>query len=198
MHRMVIGFTVLASVLAWACSGDDSTAFVPATETPATIPEGAGTNTPLPAGDTNAGDPAVTDGGDSTDAAASDADDGGKKSDAAPAKADAAVEAGPVGCVAETEPNDVVFQQMPRSLCGTAPAGDVDRFYIEGRQDEPIELIFSGDGDALVTLKTNAGLAEAYFAKSFKTTVKPGDRKLFIEVALTNASVAYHLAFERK
>jgi hypothetical protein len=198
MNRTVIGFTLLASLLAWACSGEDSAPFVPVTDTPTAIPADTNASNPPPTPDSNGSDLSAADAGDPSDATPSDTDDGGKKSDAGPNRADAAAEAGTIACVSESEPNDVVFQQMPRSLCGKLTAGDVDRFYIEGRQDEPIELIFSSDGDALVTLKTNAGLSEAYFAKSFKTTVKPGDRKLFVEVALAKGPVAYHFAFERK
>jgi hypothetical protein len=197
MNRTVLGFGFLASVFAWACSGDDATTFEPVRDSPTAIPAATNGNQPAPAPAVDDGDLGPPDGGAAVDAAPSDSTDAGMDADS-DRKLDAAADAPVVQCVAETEPNDVTFQQMPRSLCGKLTAGDVDRFYIEGRQDEPIELIFSADGDAQVTFKTNAGLSEAFFGKSFKTTVKPGDRKLFIEVSLAKASVAYHVTFERK
>lgn len=195
MNRTILGVTFVACATAWACSSGEPASTPAATDAPTTLPA---EETGL--GETPAPDPSEADDGGSggaQDAASSDRNDGGKKSDSGPTP-DAAPDAGPGGCVNETEPNDGSAQQLPRSLCGTVAAGDVDRFFVEGRQDEPIEVIFSADGDALVTFATNAGLKEAFFAKSFKTTVKPGDRKLFIEVGMAKASVAYHLAFERK
>lgn len=198
MNRTILCATLFSCcAAAWACSSSDHAGAIPTetdTETPATIPAETTAEEPASSSDTNDAD----DGGAiALDAMAPDAADGGNKTDAG-AKPDAGPDIGPIGCVNEKEPNDGQRQQMPRSLCGTLTAGDLDRFYIEGRKDESIDVIFSADGDALVTFATNAGLSEVYFAKSFRTTVKPGDRKLLIDIGLAPGPVAYHVAFARK
>lgn len=182
-HRV----TFLMCASSWACSGSESPPAAVATDVPSTMPAepSAGPTTAVP--DT---------GGADDDAGAGVLD--GAASKGGDAEPDAGVDASPVGCADETEPNDGAPQQMPRSLCGKLTAADVDRFYMEGRQDEPIEVTFSADGDARVTFATTAGLSEAYFGKSFKTTVKPGARKLFVDVGLASGPIAYHVAFERK
>lgn len=193
----VASFFVCAA--AWACSSSDDGALTGGarpSDTNATIPvsprnedDGPGPSVPP--------EQAPVDGADAAADGAPESKDGGGPSKEGGAARDASTDAS-IGCVAEVEPNDVEFQPLPRSLCGKLTATDVDRFFVDGRKDQPIEVIFSADGDALVTLKTNGGLSEAYFGKSVRTTVKPGDRKLLVEIGLAKGPQAYHLAFERK
>lgn len=195
---MKSGFVLAAlglSIAAWACSSSDESAsdVVPETDAPATVPSSASTGSNAPPDDST---PIAEEGDAGVDAAPLGSGDAAAGADAAKPKPPE--DAGTVICMPEIEPNDVEFQQLPRSLCGKLSAGDVDRFYIEGRKDEPIQVVFSAEADARVTLKTNAGLTEAFFGKSFMTVLKPGDRKLLIEVSLSKGMQAYHLTFERK
>lgn len=186
MNRIFVVAAFAAGLSAWACSGADDAV-------PAAASESASPSDPSPSPEPAA---ATTE---PSDQPAPDASAPKPKPEAgAPreAGADAAVDAGP--CTSEVEPNDVASQPLARLTCGKLTAGDVDRFYVEGRKDEAIQITFEAESVAHLVFTTNAGLEETYDVKSLSTSVRPGDRKLFIQVSQSAVSQSYRIAFDRK